>query len=120
MLEQDLKNSDKEYKMDKRRYERINIDEPVGVHVGENYKVEKARQFSEAGMLFESIRDFTQGQALGLTFQLSDSILIRLDGQVAYIFKPIPGKKLIGVRFLETNPEKVKTLIEFFTQKNLA
>ena len=79
-----------------RRFQRMDIDEPVGVYAGDNYKVEKGRQFSEGGMLFETLREFTQGQHITLTFQLSDTVLVRFEGEVAYIFKPVPGKQMSG------------------------
>lgn len=103
--------------MEDRRYPRIDIDEPVGIHAGEYYKVEKGRQFSEGGMLFESDRDFSEGQMIAMTFKLSDTVLIRLDGQISYTVKPVPGKRLIGVRFLGPDNDHVKVLLEYFKKR---
>lgn len=103
--------------MEDRRYPRLDIDEPVGIHAGEYYKVEKGRQFSEGGMLFESDRDFTEGQAIAMTFQLSDTVLIKLNGEVSYTVEPTPGKRLIGVRFLGADNDHVRLLVEYFKKR---
>lgn len=106
--------------MEDRRFPRIDIDEPVGIHAGDYYKVEKGRQFSEGGMLFESDREFTDGQVISITFQLSDTVLIRLDGQVSYSLRPVPGKKLVGVRFSELQSDHIKLLIDYFKRRGSA
>jgi PilZ domain len=103
--------------MEDRRFPRLDIDEPVGIHAGDYYKVEKARQFSEGGMLFESQRDFTEGQLVAMTFQLSDTVLIRLNGEIAYTVQPVSGARLIGVRFVGPDNEHVKILIEYFKKR---
>ncbi len=103
--------------MEDRRFPRLDIDEPVGIHAEDYYKVEKGRQFSEGGMLFESDRDFTEGQMIAMTFQLSDTVLIRLEGQIAYTVKPVPGKRLIGVRFLGPDNDHVKILVDYFRKR---
>lgn len=103
--------------MEDRRFPRIDIDEPVGIHVGDYYKVEKGRQFSEGGMLFESDREFADGQLVSITFQLSDTVLIRLDAQVSYSLKPLPGKKMVGVRFMDPYNDHVKLLADYFRKR---
>lgn len=103
--------------MIKRCFERVDIDEPVGVHVGDNYKVEKGRQISEGGMLFETIREFVQGQSVTFTFQLSDTELLSIEGKVSYVIKPMLGLKLVGVRFNDSSPEVMRGLFDYFYKK---
>lgn len=103
--------------MEDRRYPRIDIDEPIGIHAGDYYRVEKGRQISEGGLLFESKRPFPEGEAISMTFQLSDKILIKLEGQVSYIIEPVPGKTLTGVRFTGANTDHAKMLVDYFRKR---
>jgi hypothetical protein len=106
--------------MPDRKFPRMDIDEPVGVHANDTYRVEKGRQFSEGGMLFESNGDFNEGQHISLTFKLSDTVLIRLDAEIAYVIKESPKVQLIGVRFLEPQTDHIRLLLEYFKKRGTA
>lgn len=103
--------------MEDRRYPRVDIDEPIGIHAGDYYRVEKGRQISEGGLLFESKRPFPQGERISMTFQLSDKILMKFEGEVAYIIEPVPGKILNGVRFIGANADHIKMVVEYFRKR---
>jgi hypothetical protein len=104
--------------MEKREFIRFNIEEPVGVHAGASYRVEKSRDFSEGGMLFESDRAFTQGDKLSVTFKISDTILFELEATVAHVTKGSSGCGLVGVQFLDT--DHVKILRDYFKNRGRA
>lgn len=106
--------------LETRRFNRIDLDEPVGVHAGENYRVEKARQLSQGGMLIESNRDFILGQRISVTFQLSDTILVKLEAEVRYTLRPDPNTHMIGVSFLNSDEDQIRILLDYFQKRGSA
>lgn len=104
----------------RRRFRRLDIDEPVGIHVGDSYKVEKARELSEGGLLFQSNQSFKTGQIITLTFQLSDTILVKLEGEVIHISTPTSEGKVVGVKFQNTDEKQVKLVLDYFSKRGTA
>lgn len=104
----------------RRAFKRLDIEEPVGIHAADNYRVEKARQFSEGGILFESDRDFRAGQHISLTFQLSDTVLVRLEAEVVHIVVDQPKRKLFGCKFLDPHHEHIGVVYDYFQKRGSA
>lgn len=87
----------------RRRVPRRTINVSVGVLRQGEYRIERAKQLGEGGMMVSSERALTKGDRLVLTFQVPGGSLVIVTGIVRYVQEHQTPALCYGVEFSNLN-----------------